>query len=148
MTASLRRTAVAGVAALALGTPIAVQATGWAAAADTGYGARLTSARYLSGEAVKLTGEVTCSAGHTWVLQIQARQRSGAFGAQTTDGTCTGELQTFEVLVTRMQLEDPLPLFHRGRVTTSIYGGSYLCDETGGNELNLANDVKQNFTLR
>ena len=147
MTASVRRSVVAVVAALALGTPTAVQATGWAAAAGTGYGARLTSARYISGEAIKVTGEVTCSAGHHWVLQIQARQKSGAFGAQTTDGTCTGELQTFQVLVDRMQLQDPLPLFHRGRVTTSMYGGSYLCDSSC-NDVNLANHLKQNFVLR
>jgi hypothetical protein len=148
MTASVRRLAVAVVAALALGTPTAVQATGRASAAQTGYGARLTSARYISVEVIKVTGEVTCRAGHHWDLQIQARQKSGAFGAQTAEGTCTGNLQAFNVLVTRMQLQDPLPLFRRGRVTTSMYGGSYLCDSNSCNDLNLANDLKQTFVLR
>jgi hypothetical protein len=145
---SVRRTAVGAVAALALGTPIAAHATGADTAAETDYGARLTSARYVSAELIEVTGEVTCPEGHTWVLQIQARQKTGAFGAQTTDGTCTGELQTFKVLVHRMQLEDPLPPFRKGRVTTSMYGGSYLCDSTSCNDLNLANNLEQTFVLR
>ena len=147
MNASVRRTAAAAAAGLALGAPFAAPAAGWAAA-DAGYGARLTGAEYISGELIEVTGEVTCPAGHTWVLQIQARQKSGSFGVQTTDGTCTGELQTFDVLIHRMQLQDPLPLFHRGRVTTSMYGGSYLCDETSCNDLNLARHLEQTFVLR
>ena len=29
-----------------------------------------------------------------------------------------------------------------------MYGGSYLCDSTSCNDLNLANDLKQTFILR
>ena len=141
MTGFLRRTALAGVAALALGLPAA------GAAADTHYGAQLTGAQYVSGEMIQVAGEVTCPAGHTWVMQMQARQKSGSFGAQTIDDTCTGELQTFETVIHRMQLQPPLPMFHRGRATITMYGGSYLCDETSCNDLNHA-DVEQSFVLR
>lgn len=141
MTAFLRRTALSGVAALALGLPAA------GATADTHYGARLTGAQYVDGEMIQVSGELICPAGHTWVMQMQARQKSGSFGAQTIDGTCTGELQTFETLIHRMQLQPPVPMFHRGRATISTYGGSYLCDETSCNDLNLA-DGEQSFVLR
>ena len=141
MTALVRRTALAGAAALALGLPAAT------AAADTHYGSQLTSVEYVSGEAIRVTGEITCPEGHYWVLQMTASQKSGSFGAQTIDGVCTGELQTFEAVIDRMQLQPPLPYFHRGRVTITMYGGSYLCDEFSCNDLNLA-DLEQGFVLR
>lgn len=146
MTLAVRRIAGAVAAALALGVPTAVPALTSAAAADTGYGARLTSATYLSPELIEVTGEVTCPAGHTWVLQVQTRQRSGSWGAQTTDGTCTGELQTFTIAVSPIQ-GNSTP-FHRGRVTTTLYGGSYLCDAETCNDLNLANNLTRTFVLR
>ena len=141
MTTFVRRTALAGAAALALGIPAAT------ASADAHYGSQITSVEYVSGEMIRVTGEITCPAGHTWVLQMTASQKSGSFGAQTIDGTCTGEPQTFENIIHRMQLQDPLPYFHRGRVTLDVYGGSYLCDELSCNDLNLA-DLERAFVLK
>ncbi len=145
MTEPLPRVAAALVAALVL-SATAIHATGSTAAAETSYGARLTSARYISPELIEVTGEVTCPAGHIWVLQVQARQKSGSWGAQTKDGTCTGELQTFTILVQPIQ-NNSTP-FRKGRVTTTLYGGSYLCDEFSCNDLNLADNVRQTFVLK
>lgn len=104
----------------------------------------LTGASYVATGTLKVTGEVTCTAGHYFDLQIVATQKNGAIGAGHGEGTCTGERQTFTASITTISDIE----FVKGKVTTDMYGGSYLCDESSCHDVNLANHLKQKFSLR
>jgi len=107
-------------------------------------GAALTSATFVDGQTLTVTGKVTCTAGHNFDLQIVATQDNGAQGAGTGFGTCTGKRQQFTAEINNISDVD----FVTGRVTTSMYGGSFLCDADSCHDVNLANHLVQTFRLR